>query len=89
MVYVDSADPIDLIIGYHMIKVSRQTLISLGRSGTIGQDEVKLATCTILPVVFKANDLNNRSSLEPLLKERGFIKKLKEGSAFWIWANNL
>ena len=65
------------------------TLISLSRSGTIGQDEVEESTYTILPVVFKANELNNCPQLEPLLKDLGFIGKFKPDSAFWVWANNL
>ena len=48
----------DCISWYHMSIVSCQpTLISLSRSGTIGQDEVVTCTCiiTIFCVVFKAN----------------------------------
>ncbi len=65
------------------------TLNSLRRSGTIGQDEVEVRACTIFNVVFKANELTNRSRLEPLLKDRGFIGKFKPGSAISEWANNV
>ncbi len=77
----DSADPIDCISWYHMGVVSWKPCIYLCRPGTIGQDEVKAIAFTIFFVVFKADELNNRSRLEPLFKERGFIKKLKQGSA--------
>jgi hypothetical protein len=33
--------------------------------------------------------LINRSRLKPLLKDRGFSLKLKQGSVSWCWANNL
>ena len=39
-----------------MSEVSWLILISLSRSGTIGQDEVEEFTCTIFPVVFKADE---------------------------------
>ncbi len=64
-------------------------LFSLSRPGTIGQDEVEVMNVTILTFVFKADELINRPRLEPLFKERGFIEKSKQGSAFWVWANNL
>ncbi len=64
-------------------------MISMSRSGTIGQDEVEVIIITIFTVVFKANELTNRPCLEPLLKERGFIEKLKQGRALWFSANNL
>ncbi len=59
-------------------------LISLSRSSTIGQDEVEEITFTILLVVFEANELINRPRLEPLLKDRGLIAKLKQGTAFLV-----
>jgi hypothetical protein len=78
----------DCIRWYHMIIVCL-TFISLCRPGTIGQDEVEESFFTGFLVVFKAHELINRPRLEPLLKDRGFIEKLKQGSAFWILANNL
>ncbi len=42
-------------------------LISLSRSGTIGQDEVEAPTFTIFIVVFKANELINFSQLNPIV----------------------
>ena len=63
--------------------VSWFILISLFRPGTIGQDEVEETIFAIFLVVFKANELINRPRLEPLVEERGFIKKLKQGSAVW------
>jgi hypothetical protein len=64
-------------------------LISLSRPGTIGQDEVEEHTSTILPAVFKANELIDCSRLEPLVEDCGFGLKFKPDSAFSIWANNL
>ena len=64
-------------------------LISLSRSGTIGQDEVEVDTLTIFSAVIKANELTNRPRLEPVLKDRYFSLKLKQGNASWVWANNL
>ena len=43
-------------IWYNMSILSWPILISLSRSGTIGQDEVEVTTCTIFLVVFKANE---------------------------------
>ncbi len=69
-----------------MIKVSWAIFIYLFRPVSIRQDEVEVSTTLIiLPVVFKADELNYRTRLEPLLKERGFIEKLKQGSAVFIW----
>ncbi len=65
-----------------------QTLISLSRSDTIGQDEVQVNTCTKF-VAFKASELINRPRLEPLVENRGFSLKLKQGTVSWVWANNL
>jgi hypothetical protein len=56
-------------------------LISLSRSGTIGQDEVEATTFTIFQVVFKASELINSPRLEPLFKDLGFTLKFKPGSA--------
>ncbi len=84
----DRSDLVQRVGWYLMVKVA-PTLFSLSRPGTIGQDEVESITCTTFLVVLKANELTNRPCLEPLFKERGFIEKLKQGSAVWIWANNL
>ena len=61
-----------------------QTLISLSRPVSIGQDKVEPTTFTIFSAVFKANKLINRLRLEPLLKDLGFSLKLKQGSAAMI-----
>ncbi len=73
---------------YHMI-IKCFILISLSRSGPIGQDEVELHTCTTIPSVFKANELTNRPRLEPLFEDRGFSLKLKPASSVCYWTNNL
>ncbi len=77
---VDLSDLVECIRRNHMIIVV-SIPFSLSRPGTIRQDEVEHITCTILFVVFKANELINRPRLEPLFKERGFIKKLKQSSS--------
>ncbi len=74
---------------HHMIILSFMTIISLSRSGTIGQDEVEGITFTFFISVFEANDWINRPRLEPLVEDCDFIGKLKQGSAFWEWVNNL
>ena len=71
---------VDCILGYHMSIVSWTSLISLSRSGTIGQDEVECITITIFFVALKANEFINRPHLEPLLKDRCFSWKLKQGT---------
>jgi hypothetical protein len=76
----------ECILGYQM-SIGTE-IIATSRLGTIGQDKVEATTCTIF-VVFKANELIYCSRLEPLLKDFDFSWKLKEGSAFFIEANNL
>ncbi len=46
-------------------------------------------TFTIFARVFKANECMEGPRLEPLLKDLGFSLKYKQGSAFWVYANNL
>ncbi len=53
---VDSSDPVECISWYHMSMKSWGILICLSRLGTIGQNEVEVNTCTIVIVVFKANE---------------------------------
>ncbi len=80
---------IECISWYHLSILSWILLISLSRSGTIGQDKVEVNTCTIFTVIFRANELINYSRLEPLLKDRCFIWKLQQGINVFAWANNL
>ncbi len=51
----DWSDLVECIIWHHMFIVFAVP-ISLSRSDTIRQDEFVTPTCTILPVVFKANE---------------------------------
>ena len=75
----DSSDVVDYILGHHKGVLRVILLISLSRSGTIGQDEVEDPTFTVFPVFYKANECINHPRLEPLLKDRGFSLKLKQG----------
>ncbi len=71
-----------------MIILSWLIFIKLSRSGTIGQNKVEYilipysfgVVTTILLAVSKANQGMEGPRLEPLLKDRGFIFKLKQGS---------
>ncbi len=61
--------------------VSWIILIYLLDPDTIGQDDVPPSNLTIFFVVLKASKLINSLMFVPLPKERGFISKLKQGSA--------
>ena len=56
--------------------VSWMTLLSLSRSGTIGQDEVEVTFITIFSAVFKANEGVNLSASN-LLVDLSLSWKLK------------
>ncbi len=57
----DSADLFECITWYHKVILSWPILVSHGRSGTIGQDEVETTTFTIFFVILKANEGVNLS----------------------------
>jgi hypothetical protein len=76
----DRSDPVDCISWNHEGMVSWITLISLSRSGTIGQDKVKKITTTRLPVL-KANECMKQSAPSSHHSFRGKHKMF--GASSW------
>ncbi len=89
MVHSDWSDPFDCISWYHM-RILSLILKNLSRSGTIGQDEVELVTCTFFSVVFKANEWTHHSIFFTNNCSKGKDKMLGAFliDAYWFWKSD-